>query len=312
MRNASLPSLLVASLLLAVALAGCAGGKSNEEPSASSAPATPKVTEDTGSVSGVVTNDELVGIAGADLVLQGTEISGVTDSDGRYALNAVPPGTYTIYTAAIGYGSAGALVTVAAGRVTEKHFLLSAIAVAEPRYESIPFSGRFECSLALVDVFWLDCSEEAAFPESTSRHYFTKEAEAGVTHVVGELRWQATSASTGRNLDFNLVGGADHEDCQWYANVFGPSPLRIAYQVGERFENPDSPAAVGGCGDEVLDDEDEEFGFDIYSSPVYADELGAPERAALAGVTFQQPYEGMVTLFYDMEPGTEFSAFPDA
>jgi hypothetical protein len=182
-----------------------------------------------------------------------------------------------------------------------------------PYHESLPFAGRFECSTAFVDVLWLECpgSSQVA-PDSSSSIQFEK--PPGVTYIVAELRWTQASAGTGQNLDFNLVEQG-RDESQWYANVFGPSPLKIVVKIGERFENPKSPG--GGVGsddhDQVVDDEDTALQLDLYSSPVYTDELvqGA-EREALIGLTLQQAFEGFVTLFYNEEPAADFSAFPDA
>lgn len=306
-------SVLAIVTVAVLLLSGCASkpkGISSTDPPV---PTDAIVTDNTGSIAGVVVTEEVVPIAGAQLLVQETQDSARTAQDGRFAINGVAPGTYSVLISALGYDAQASRVEVVAGQVTEKTFTMSAIVVKVPFHESRPFAGRFECSTAFVDVLWAQCPGASALaPDSSSSISFDK--PTGVTHLVAELRWTQASGGTGQNLDFNLVEqGRDEE--QWYANVYGPSPLKIVIQVGEKFENPESPG--GGVGssdfDQVVDDEDTALQLDIYSSPVYADEVvSGAERVALVGVTLQQPFEGYLTFFYDEVPAEDFSAFADA
>src|SRR5947208_7245063 len=62
-------------------------------------------------------------------MVRGTRISAVTGPDGRYTLPEVPPGSYTVVAALIGYGFATATATVTAGQATQLDFALEARAV---------------------------------------------------------------------------------------------------------------------------------------------------------------------------------------
>ena len=303
--------LLTVVTVAALVFAGCAkpdGGQPQE-----TVPTEPIVSETTGSIAGLVVSEEVIPLSGAQLLVQETEQSATTDDEGRFAINGLLPATYTVFVSALGYSAHSARVDVVANQVTEKTFTLSTVVLKVPHHESIPFAGRFECSAALVDRLWLECpgSGEIA-PDSTSQIRFEK--PEGVTHIVAELRWVQASAGTGQNLDFNMVEQG-RDSSQWYANVYGPAPLKIVLEVGEKFSNPNSPG--GGVGDsefdQVVDDEDTALQLDLYSSPVYTDELvSGGEREALVGVTLQQRFEGMITLFYDEVPAEDFTAFADA
>lgn len=288
--------------LFLVAFAGCTGGGGGKELPPQTSAAEPTVDADSGAVHGFVTDDQVAAVKGAGIAITALGLATTTDDNGEFTLNDVPPGLHDLFVSRIGYESKGQRVEVAAAEVTEVRISLLPIAVAEPFHDSIPFSGQFQCSLALFDVLWQDCGVE-----TTSAFYFEK--PQGVRHLVGELRWTSASAGTGQNLDFNLVKGTsveDTESTQWYANTFGPSPLMIHVTVGEQFENPDSAAAVGASDqDQVVDDEDTKVGFNIYSSPTYVADQ------ALVGLTLEQKFNGYVTLFYDMDVPEGFSAFAD-
>jgi hypothetical protein len=293
----------IALCLLTIAFAGCAGSAKDTGATPSTSAAVPIVDEDSGSIHGFVLDDQVLPLRGADVAIVALELSTMTDEDGEFTLNDVPPGTHSLFASKLGYESRGEKVDVVAGEVRELQVVLVPMAIAEPHHESIPFAGEFQCSLAAFDVTWMDCGAE-------TKSYFYFEKPEGVDHLVAELHWTSASAGTGQNLDFNLVKGtkiADTNEYQWYANVFGPSPLRIGIDVGEQFENPDSPSPVGAKDqDQVVDDEDTHLGFNIYASPTYAQDV------ALVGLTLQQKFNGYVTLFYDEDVPEGFSAFPDA
>jgi hypothetical protein len=69
--------------------------------------AVPTAEAQTGKLTGVVTDAQSgVALEGAQLILQGTGITALTGSNGRYFLVNVPPGTYTVLVRRIGYSSA--------------------------------------------------------------------------------------------------------------------------------------------------------------------------------------------------------------
>lgn len=80
----------------------------------------------TGQVSGQVTSAANgQPMDGAQVVVQGTEIGGLTDADGQYSLRGVPTGEQTIQVQLIGYERASQTVTVQAGQTATADFQLS-------------------------------------------------------------------------------------------------------------------------------------------------------------------------------------------
>src|SRR5438034_4943212 len=83
----------------------------------------------TGQITGIVKNSDGQPTASATVMLRGTKLSTVTAADGRYTLPEVPPGSYTLVAALIGYGFATATANVEAGQVVQLDFALEARAV---------------------------------------------------------------------------------------------------------------------------------------------------------------------------------------
>jgi TonB-dependent starch-binding outer membrane protein SusC len=84
--------------------------------------------QSTGRVTGTVTNDGGQPLAGAQVTLQGTRLGDVTDAEGRYAINAVPAGSYTLRVQRIGFAPATQPLTVATGQTATANVRLAATA----------------------------------------------------------------------------------------------------------------------------------------------------------------------------------------
>src|SRR5947207_385976 len=83
----------------------------------------------TGQITGIVRNSDGQPTASATVMVRGTKLSTVTGTDGRYTLPEVPPGSYTVVAALIGYGFATATASVVPGQVTQLDFALEARAI---------------------------------------------------------------------------------------------------------------------------------------------------------------------------------------
>lgn len=85
--------------------------------------------QETGQVTGTVTNDQGQPVANASVVVQGTRLLVLTGTDGKYVLPDVPAGTRTVAARLIGYGVATHVVTVTAGQSASADFRLIARAI---------------------------------------------------------------------------------------------------------------------------------------------------------------------------------------
>ena len=84
-----------------------------------------------GTISGtVIERPTQTPVAGARVIIAETNRAAVTSRDGRFTLAGVPPGTYDIVVAMIGYGAATQQVTVGAGETVRVDFTLVQVAVS--------------------------------------------------------------------------------------------------------------------------------------------------------------------------------------
>jgi TonB-linked SusC/RagA family outer membrane protein len=83
----------------------------------------------TGQVTGSVTAEDGRPLSGASVSITGTDIGALTNATGRYSLPAVPSGQHTVQATLIGYGSASATVSVAAGQTATADLQLTSQAL---------------------------------------------------------------------------------------------------------------------------------------------------------------------------------------
>lgn len=108
----------VRTTLLAVALVFCA------------AFATAASAQETGRIAGQVLNEAGEPLVGAQIVVSGTNVGGLSNDEGRFLILRVPTGAQQIRAVLIGYGQATQAVTVTAGGTTTVNFTLNTSAVA--------------------------------------------------------------------------------------------------------------------------------------------------------------------------------------
>lgn len=71
--------------------------------------------QETGTITGVVTSESEVPLAGVSVRVGQTNLLAVTDADGRYTITGVPAGSHTLLAHSVGYSQAEQSVTVEAG-----------------------------------------------------------------------------------------------------------------------------------------------------------------------------------------------------
>lgn len=231
---------LVALLLVAtLALAGCAGSGGGAKQTTSAAPAPPPApTEETGTVSGVVTNEEAQPVANVRVALLETGNETKSDASGAFVFNGIVPGTYRLLTEALGYRETGRSVTVVAGEVSEVLVSLIAITIElEPFIEMTPYTGMIQCSVnpnyAIYPCHGITGQDKAAFD-------FFHNQNITLAEMVAEFTWTPSNAVMGQELEVDLCKytaermeelctgalGADGEDNYKYETGGPPLVLR--------------------------------------------------------------------------------------
>ncbi len=108
----------------------------------------------TGTVTGVVTAAGGNPLNDAHVSLAGTGMQSMTDAQGRYKLEGVPPGTYTVHVAMLGFGTRTAEIAVTAGSTAVADFQLemSAVPLDEIVYICGPGRPMIGVSLPAIGV----------------------------------------------------------------------------------------------------------------------------------------------------------------
>ncbi len=152
-----LQAVAVNGLLILLLLAGCVeteAGPSATDPGPANVPEAvgPATFDDTtGAIDGVVTDDQLQPIPGAQVgAINEPSLVTITDRGGRFVFSNVPPGRYAIGASALGFNAGAKSVDVVAGQPATVSLVLAPLPIATPYHEVFPFNGMLECAAALI------------------------------------------------------------------------------------------------------------------------------------------------------------------
>lgn len=140
-------------MLVAAASSGCAAsdGASKVAPSTIPPAPPPTANADTGSIAGLVVDDEMAPVREAVLALLPEKVETKSDASGAFTFNDVQPGAHTVLASRLGYHEAQVRVTVNAGEITQAKVTLQAIEVAGDPYHQI-FPATFYMVFGISDV----------------------------------------------------------------------------------------------------------------------------------------------------------------
>ena len=85
----------------------------------------PALSQTTGTVTGVVTDENGNGLPGANISIKGTSLGAATGLDGKYTINKVPTGKYILVVTFIGYRTAEKEIVVTANATVTADFVLA-------------------------------------------------------------------------------------------------------------------------------------------------------------------------------------------
>ena len=149
-------------------------------------------------ISGEVSDPaSLNAVAGAYVDVVGTGRTAQTDSNGKFRVEGLPPGTYTIEASKLGYSSETSVTTVANGQVAEVRFGLRAKPAddssSEYSLEEETIVGEYQGDG--TSALFTDLATEATLSSGFSKDEFTK---TGVSDAAGAV---------GKISGANIVGG---------------------------------------------------------------------------------------------------------
>ncbi len=137
---------ILALLVTSLAFAGCITDEADPKPGGPDA--LPEEADEvetsgtTGSLTGTVSSDLFEPLGGATVSLVESGLETKVSRSGDYTLNGVGPGTYTVFFAAVGYGSMSRTAEIAAGEVTELNVQLKPLPSDEPWVDYREYVGK--------------------------------------------------------------------------------------------------------------------------------------------------------------------------
>lgn len=239
--------------LLALLVSGCIQGQASEAPTTAGGQAAPDAAEpagfdeNTGAIEGLVTDDQLQPLPGAQVGIIGTpDRVTVTDVAGRFSLSNLDPGKYQLSANALGYESAARLVEVQAGTLTTVNFALPALPIQEPYHEIFIWSGMIECAVAVIRTT-LSAGCDPTQAGSNFHEIYPQGWPVTWNATLVEAEWDSQAQPDWLAFDYNdrPIG---------YFGVYfryrGTSPVRFLVERCASYMDTDFGRAPVPCGDE--------------------------------------------------------------
>ena len=251
---------ILAGLVFLLALfSGCASpeGKAPEQDGAAFDDLDLKATATTGVIRGVVVDERIVPVVGADLSLTGTGVnkSAVSDEEGRFAFTDLAPGTYFVKAASLLHEEAQTSVTVVAGDSQPPLTSLQLVRrfSQDPYVQTWSFDGFIQCgydvtvasSLCLNDythfVGPYTCPQCEYLLDRRSTNF---EVGPGWQTQVFEMQWEPTAQGTSPEMRL-VISHFPRPASHWYCSEAGAHPVLVRMEVGVVCEDQqDEPQLV--------------------------------------------------------------------
>lgn len=265
---------MLAAVLLTASLAGCA---KDEEPVA-----VQEVVP--GRIAGTVTDVALLPLAGAQVSVEGTNLTATTDAAGGFGFE-LPPGDYVVL-ASLAEHKPGALrASVVSAGIASLAFSLEPIPRIVPRVDVAEGSGFVACAMMLDNAGTrtdVACGEND--PNARTSLEFGLSRTVGFEGVVVELVWEPATAGDALSL---VVSKAGEEPVE-LARAEGSG--RVAITLPPRLvEGVDALRVDVGSAGGLTDD----------------------EATVDAGLALQQGFSIYVSQFYNQQPAAGYTALQE-
>jgi hypothetical protein len=254
---------LVATLLLSLGVAGCAGSSTPKAQAGGDGPV-PGEADGVGALQGSVYDDERRPVEGANVALFPLGQTDATDPNGRFSFREIPVGDYVLQITKSGFYNSTQNASVSAQRTTSLVVLVRPLPVDVSYHYTFPYVGYHKCML-YTSVFLGSCSHGYTAAHGTLRsngvnlsqygapadpldnkYRYNFSADRDHVEIVSELVWKAqTDASRYFVLQLSCAWyNAAVDECvepgetAWasentYVKARGVSPLRVEWSAHE-------------------------------------------------------------------------------
>lgn len=241
----------VVTTMVLVAFAGCAEDDASSKATAATTAPAAVVTEDTGSIQGLVLDAESVPLAGAQVLLLPEKNATQTDASGAFTYNNVQPGPKTLVASHLGYEETQLKIDVVVGEVNKPKLTLTALRIQDPHV--VVHSGALYLNLAFNDL------HRAGFLDgiSCSPCEYWWHTQPGVTDGILEVIWKPSVTGPMINEVFNFglsvnaknssIGGQDFlagGDRIWSGNLRSREHFAFEPENAEKFPTKETVTMV--------------------------------------------------------------------
>ncbi len=235
-------AVLLAVVLVAAPLTGClglGGGEGTDEPLQKERA---DVTAELGGVEGVITDNAVQPVVGANVTLQEIDRTTQTASDGSYAFSRLDPGTYTMVVRGDGFVSTQETVTVAAGEASIVDVILTHATSKDAFMQQQELVGFLECGAAwkeevtgldmggvsyqsvavcaIPNLVLEDLTGNGNATNDRFMHFF--DLEAPIEEMIYELDWSSQNTALNSVLE---IRGFTNTNGSRIMEIGGPPPL---------------------------------------------------------------------------------------
>jgi hypothetical protein len=211
----------LAVALLAVALAGCGGKDSGAnqvrlgdgQRISLDLPEEQQPAEDDirGAVSGIVVNEAIFPVLGATVSVRDRDTERVTDADGKFVLEAMPPGLYTLEVHMPGHAEGLGTINVKSGQVVKSILQIHRLPVPDPYHTTYQ-----------IEVLY---NQVDGFVQGSPEHLVPFDMQPAT--VILEAVWTGLTETPGGDLLVYEVRPESKPES--YQSGGGPNPLRVQF-----------------------------------------------------------------------------------